>query len=56
MDQCVQNGHTCNIVVTQPRRIAAVSVAGRVCQERGWKVGTVVGYQVRQRFIILLNN
>lgn len=36
----------CNIVVTQPRRIAASSVAKRVCDERNWEVGTIVGYQV----------
>ena len=35
-----------NIVVTQPRKIAASSVARRVCQERGWKLGGLVGYQV----------
>ncbi len=36
----------CNIVVTQPRRLAAVSVAKRVCQERGCPLGSLVGYQV----------
>lgn len=36
----------CNIVVAQPRRIAAASNAKRVCAERGWDVGTIVGYQV----------
>lgn len=47
LDHCASKGQHCNIVVTQPRRIAAISVARRVCQERGWSVGTVVGYQVR---------
>lgn len=37
----------CNIVVTQPRRIAALSVAHRVASERSCDVGTLVGYQVR---------
>lgn len=46
LDHCASKGQHCNIVVTQPRRIAAISVARRVCQERGWSVGTVVGYQV----------
>lgn len=32
--------------VTQPRRIAALSIARRVSQERDWPVGTIVGYQV----------
>ncbi|GLV40594.1 RHAU helicase [Carabus blaptoides fortunei] len=36
-----------NIVVTQPRRIAAISLAERVAQERNERVGSVVGYQVR---------
>lgn len=36
----------CNIVVTQPRRIAAISVAKRVSDERNWELSTIVGYQV----------
>lgn len=32
--------------MTQPRRIAALSIAKRVSQERGWTVGTIVGYQM----------
>ncbi|XP_012057161.1 PREDICTED: probable ATP-dependent RNA helicase spindle-E [Atta cephalotes] len=36
----------CNIIVTQPRRIAAMSIAKRVSQERDWPVGTLVGYQM----------
>src|ERR1700726_3452085 len=35
------------IGVTQPRRIAATSVAARVASEIGSPVGTDVGYQVR---------
>lgn len=34
-------------MVTQPRRIAAISVAERVAAERGEKVGNSVGYSVR---------
>ena len=37
-----------NILVTQPRKIAASSVARRVCKERGWLLGGLVGYQVIQ--------
>ena len=33
-------------IVTQPRRIAAMSIAKRVSQERDWPVGTLVGYQM----------
>uniref|UniRef100_A0A8B9VJY1 RNA helicase n=1 Tax=Anas zonorhyncha TaxID=75864 RepID=A0A8B9VJY1_9AVES len=35
------------IGVTQPRRVATVSVAQRVAEELGCTLGTVVGYQVR---------
>ncbi|KAI8463435.1 MAG: P-loop containing nucleoside triphosphate hydrolase protein [Monoraphidium minutum] len=35
------------IGVTQPRRVAAVSTAGRVAAELGSKIGGLVGYQVR---------
>lgn len=46
LDYCYDAGIPCNIVVTQPRRLAAVSVAKRVCFERGWSLGSLVGYQV----------
>jgi len=34
------------VVCTQPRKVAAVSLASRVAQEMGCKVGQLVGYQV----------
>ncbi|PWZ01808.1 P-loop containing nucleoside triphosphate hydrolase protein, partial [Testicularia cyperi] len=40
-------GAKCNVICTQPRRIAAISVAERVAKERGEKLGQTVGYQVR---------
>jgi small subunit ribosomal protein S24e len=41
-------GAQCNIVCTQPRRLAAISVADRVAKERGETVGRgSVGYSVR---------
>ncbi|CAN0878208.1 DExH-box ATP-dependent RNA helicase DExH3 [Linum grandiflorum] len=40
-------GAVCNIICTQPRRIAAMSVAERVAAERGEKIGESVGYKVR---------
>lgn len=46
LDECREKREPCNIVVTQPRRLAAISVAKRVCEERNWQVGTIVGYQV----------
>ena len=32
--------------MTQPRRIAAESISKRVCEERGWELGHLIGYQV----------
>jgi len=40
-------GSKVSIVCTQPRRVAAISVSERVANERGERVGDVVGYQVR---------
>ena len=40
-------GADCNIIVTQPRRISAVSVADRVANERAEEVGCSTGYSVR---------
>lgn len=56
LDQHFANDKVCNIVVTQPRKIAAISVAKRVCDERNWKLGQVVGYQVLQKLRQLNNN
>ena len=49
LDDCIQSGSGafCNIIVTQPRRISAVSVADRVAVERGEELGQTVGYSVR---------
>lgn len=41
------NGAQCNIICTQPRRISAMSVAGRVASERGESLGETIGYQIR---------
>nr|XP_026494263.1 probable ATP-dependent RNA helicase spindle-E [Vanessa tameamea] len=46
LDDAYNNRKPCKIVVTQPRKIAAISIAKRVAQERGWNVGGVVGYQI----------
>ena len=40
-------GATCNIICTQPRRIAATSVARRVAEERNEQLRDIVGYHVR---------
>lgn len=46
LDDAYEKRKPCNIVVTQPRRIAAISNAERVATERNWPVRSVVGYQV----------
>lgn len=45
-DALLQRKQPVNIFCTQPRKIAARSVAKRVCQENGWELGSLVGYQV----------
>ena len=35
------------IGITQPRRVAAITVAKRVAEERGTELGDEVGYSVR---------
>lgn len=46
LDEAFSRRERCNVIVTQPRRIAARSIAARVCSEQKWELGTVVGYQV----------
>lgn len=43
----LENDSSASIVVTQPRRVAAISVAARVAAERGCVLGEQVGYAVR---------
>jgi ATP-dependent helicase HrpB len=35
------------VVMLQPRRVAARAAAARIAEERGWKLGGEVGYQIR---------
>ncbi|XP_060863705.1 LOW QUALITY PROTEIN: probable ATP-dependent RNA helicase spindle-E [Metopolophium dirhodum] len=49
LDDCMSKKKHCNIIVTQPRRIAAISVSKQVNRERGWKDGLLVGYQVGRK-------
>lgn len=46
LDEAYNERKYCNIVVAQPRRIAASSNAERVANERNWQLGTIIGYQV----------
>lgn len=52
LDDHYQRKVPCNIVVTQPRRIAAITISQRVSTERIWPIGTVVGYQVKFLFVL----
>ena len=36
-----------NIVVTQPRRMAAIAMSKRLCYERNDKLGEIIGYTIR---------
>ena len=45
-------GGQCHCVVTQPRRVSAISVAERVAAERGEPIGHSVGYQIRQESVL----
>lgn len=47
LEECAVERKECRIICTQPRRLAATSIAERVAQERMEKVGNVVGYQIR---------
>lgn len=42
-----ENDPAISIICTQPRRVAAISVANRVASERGTVVGDEIGYTVR---------
>jgi HrpA-like RNA helicase len=47
LDYCEEKKQPCRIFCTQPRRIAALSIAERVATERAEKIGQTVGYQIR---------
>ncbi|KAM7347413.1 3'-5' RNA helicase YTHDC2 [Cochliomyia hominivorax] len=47
LNEATRRNRPCRIVVTQPRRVATVSVAHRVAKERGEPLGETVGYQIR---------
>ena len=40
-------GAACTVLIAQPRRVAAISLAERVAAERGERVGGSVGYSIR---------
>lgn len=45
-DDCALSKNPCNIIISQPRKIAAVTIAHRVANERKMTVGNQVGYQI----------
>ncbi|KAK1397213.1 RNA helicase [Heracleum sosnowskyi] len=47
LDHVWSKHETCKIICTQPRRISAVSVAGRISSERGENIGDTVGYKIK---------
>ena len=49
LDEAIKKGEgaSCNIICTQPRRIAATSVARRVAEERGEHLRNSVGFHIR---------
>ncbi|KAL6437658.1 hypothetical protein ACFW04_004216 [Cataglyphis niger] len=49
LDASIKKKLNCNIIVTQPRRIAAINIAKRVSQEGGWPLGSLIGYIVGMR-------
>lgn len=47
LEDAAAKGIPCNIIIAQPRRISAMSVAERVAAERGETIGKTVGYTIR---------
>uniref|UniRef100_A0A672IHW2 ATP-dependent RNA helicase TDRD9 n=1 Tax=Salarias fasciatus TaxID=181472 RepID=A0A672IHW2_SALFA len=46
LDHCNEKKQACNIVVTQPRKIGASSIARWVAAQRKCTLGSLVGYQI----------
>ncbi|XP_042302937.1 ATP-dependent RNA helicase TDRD9 isoform X2 [Sceloporus undulatus] len=46
LDYSAQHSTYCNIVVTQPRKIGASSIARWISKQRSWPLGDLVGYQI----------
>ena len=44
-------GGACTVLIAQPRRVAAISLAERVAAERGEAVGQSVGYSIRHEAV-----
>uniref|UniRef100_A0A182JZG9 Probable ATP-dependent RNA helicase spindle-E n=1 Tax=Anopheles christyi TaxID=43041 RepID=A0A182JZG9_9DIPT len=46
LEEAYKRKEWCNIIVTQPRKIAAISIARRVADERSCQLGSLVGFKV----------
>uniref|UniRef100_A0A182VRC5 Probable ATP-dependent RNA helicase spindle-E n=1 Tax=Anopheles minimus TaxID=112268 RepID=A0A182VRC5_9DIPT len=46
LEDAAKRKEWCNIIVTQPRKIAATSIARRVAEERSCELGSLVGFKV----------
>lgn len=47
LEDCSEKEQKCRIILTQPRRIAATSIAKRISEERNEIHGTTVGHLIR---------
>lgn len=47
LEHASENQQAVRIIVSQPRRIAAITVSGRIAEERGESLGDTVGYIIR---------
>ncbi|CAI5437459.1 unnamed protein product [Caenorhabditis angaria] len=47
LEEAAERNEKVQIMCTQPRRLAAISIAERVCKERNEKLGDAVGYHIR---------
>lgn len=52
LDHYSDKNASCNIAVTQPRKIGATSIARWVATQRKCTCGSLVGYQVGAAFIV----
>lgn len=49
LNDCAKRNVRANIICTQPRRLAAMSLASRVASERNSELGNTVGYKIRNK-------
>lgn len=47
LEDYARKGKVCNIICTQPRRLAATTLAATVASQRGEQVGSTVGFQIQ---------